>query len=111
MNITLSGSARDITHGTSTSTRISRYVILLVCERTDQANGCTRSITRATHLVWSLNFGTMTALSSLCRPMGAWNPISITTGTRKLLVFTRIGNVNYLNLHPCRIVFVNGNLM
>jgi alpha-1,3-glucan synthase len=37
MNITLSGSARDITHGISTSTRISRYVILLVCERADHS--------------------------------------------------------------------------
>jgi alpha-1,3-glucan synthase len=35
MSMALSGRNRDITHGTSMSTRISRHVILLVCGRAD----------------------------------------------------------------------------
>lgn len=37
MSITLSGRARDITHGTLMSTRISRHVILFVCKRADHS--------------------------------------------------------------------------
>jgi alpha-1,3-glucan synthase len=37
MSITLFGRPRYITHGTLTSTRISRHVILLVCERADHS--------------------------------------------------------------------------
>src|ERR1700716_2957460 len=75
------------------------------------ANGCTRSIMHATRLVYSHNFGIMMVPSSLCRPMGAWNRILINTATRKLSVSTRIGTANYPNSHPCKIVFVNGNLV
>ena len=84
-----------------------RDMLVLFQEGTDLP---ARSITPATHLVYSQGFGMMMALSSPYRPMGVWSRTLINTATRKLSVSIQTGNVNYPSLRPYRIVFVNGNL-